>query len=117
MKFKFICKSKSESKSKSKSESKSTKTLKKKGGGNSKCIIYYIHSDTCGHCIDFNPTWDAIQKDYSDKHIMKKIHIENMPAHIQTATVPHIVAERDNKLTPFLKNRTPSNLMKFLDNL
>jgi len=48
---------------------------------------------------------------------MKKINIENMPSHIQTNTVPYIVAQKNNKLIDFTDKRTPSNLIQFLDNL
>ena len=40
-----------------------------------------------------------------------------MPSHIQTNSVPFIVADKDNKLIKFSGNRTKSNLMNFVNNL
>ena len=40
-----------------------------------------------------------------------------MPSHIQTNTVPHIVAERGNQIIKFTNKRTKSNLMDFVNNL
>ena len=48
---------------------------------------------------------------------MKKIAIENMPSHIQTNSVPYIVAQKNNKLIDFTDKRTKSNLIDFINNL
>tara|TARA_X000000950_G_scaffold15348_1_gene16630 strand:- start:1996 stop:3546 length:1551 start_codon:yes stop_codon:yes gene_type:complete len=108
------------SKTKKKSKSK-TKKKSKTGGAVVKHTVYYIHSPTCHHCIDFNPTWDKISEDYSDKHNMVKLSPEdNIPDHIYVTTVPHIVAEHPStkKLTVFnYPTRTKKNLKEFLDNL
>lgn len=116
-KLKSKKKYKSKHKSRSKTFKKSKKKYNKRGGSLSKCIVYYIHSDSCGHCLNFNPTWDEISDKYSGKHILKKLSIEDIPSNIQTNTVPHIVAEKGDQLIKFTGKRTESNLMDFINNL
>lgn len=113
-------KSKSKSKYKSRRRSKTFRKTKKKynkRGGGSKCVVYYIHSESCGHCKHFNPTWDELTKEYDGDHILKKVDFDNKPDNIETNVVPYIVAERGNKLIPFKKTRDKDNLLEFINNL
>lgn len=39
----------------------------KQSGGSNKVDLYLFKANWCGHCINFMPTWDKINKEFGEK--------------------------------------------------
>ena len=87
------------------------------GGSENKVNLILFKAEWCGHCQNFKPTWESLQKNLnnvnfvtydadSNENEMQKYNVEGFPT---------IMLEKDQKLIEFNKERNIGNILEFVN--
>ena len=89
---------------KKKNTRRKKKTLKKK---DSNCVLYYFTMNGCPYCMDFNPHWDNVVKEFPKIKTIKIERHENpkIIEKLNVSSYPTILLVSGNKNVEFTKDR------------
>ena len=87
------------------------------GGSDNKANLILFKAEWCGHCQNFKPTWESLQKNISNVNFitydadsneseMQKYNVEGFPT---------LMLEKDQKLIEFNKERNIDNILEFVN--
>ena len=97
------------------------KTNTQIGGKIQKTDIYFFKANWCGHCKNFTPIWDALEKDLSDKYTFNTIDVddkkneeilEKYKKYIEG--YPTIIKKVGNDINLFNGERNVTNVREFI---
>jgi thiol-disulfide isomerase/thioredoxin len=87
--------------------------------------VVLVHSDSCGHCRKFMPTYDKVSQlvisnaKYSDKVNMKKVEASSLEAKPYVSKVDGfptvLLMQGDRVVQALVGNQTEEKLMAFID--
>ena len=97
-------KKKKNTRRKKKNTRRKKKTLKKK---DSNCVLYYFTMNGCPYCMDFNPHWDNVVKEFPKIKTIKIERHENpkIIEKLNVSSYPTILLVSGNKNVEFTKDR------------
>lgn len=79
-------------------------------------LILY-HATWCGHCVKFVPTWDSMNAKYGNQIKMTKINcVENKEMCTNIQSFPTIKLHKGDKIISYNGDRTPNDIISFLNN-
>ncbi len=84
--------------------------------------LEYYYSDTCPHCQNFRPTWDATVAEMKKQNLSVKAveyNMKNEASHSRASKfsvegLPTVLYVKDEKATSFNGDRTVDDLIKFV---
>ena len=86
-------------------------------GGSDKIQIILYKSSTCGHCINFMPTWKALQNKYNNKYeFITWDATENKDKFDDIMGVPTIKISDNGVTREYNGDRSLESLTELLDN-
>lgn len=94
------------------------KNMNQNGGGNSKDDVILFKSKNCGHCIDFLPKWETLQKQFTGVHNFITYEASDVSKEkleeFEIEGVPSLFRVSENRREEFRGERDLDSLIAFL---